>query len=103
MPIWKITPVADVSDPRWQDSAIWEEVLVEADSAALARTVAASLDTGAVPQTILPNDVRSRFTDEKLYRVDRLDPAGLPEDVRARAREPDGRGRIVAQRRLGAA
>jgi hypothetical protein len=32
-----------------------------------------------------------------------VDPARLPDDVRARAREPDGRGRIVAQRRRGAA
>ena len=99
MPIWKITPVADVSDPRWQDSAIWEEVLVAAESAALARTVAATLDTTEMPQSIQPNDTRSRFVDEKLYRVDLLDPAELPENLRRTPTDRDGR-RIIAQRKL---
>lgn len=105
MPIWRLTPVADVDDGRWQDSEIWSEVLVQAGSAAGARVVAADLDTPEIPKATQPNTtfVRSRFADEKLYRVDRVAPADLPDEMAALARDPvaPGRGRILAEEKRG--
>lgn len=105
MPVWRLTPIADVDDGRWQGSDIWSEVLVQADSAAGARIVAAELDTPEIPAATQPNTpfARSRFADEKLYRVDRVDPADLPDDVAALARDPaaPAHGRILYQEKLG--
>lgn len=71
---WKLTPVASPGDPRWQGRAIWNEVIVEAPTAAFARQFAAEWE--------LPDRLRhignespspkSGFQDEKLYWVRRL-------------------------------
>lgn len=90
MPIWRIHPVAHPRDSRWQGRRIWEEVIVRADCAALARMIAAKLDEPAVPYR-LGNETqcfRSGLQDEKLYWARRLDDADAGRY--ATAKENDG-------------
>lgn len=98
MPVWKIIPVAPPDDPRWQGRRIWREVLVRAETAAMARVVAGAWERdpnsiGVANETL---DFRSGFEDEKLYWVVELDPAaaagditGPPEVLRAEPLELD--------------
>lgn len=91
MALWRIRPVADPGDSRWQDHPIYDNVVVRADTAALARLAAARMEMsriGTEPPT--GNESPSRFSafeDEKLYQVQPLsddgaasndDPAGSP-------------------------
>lgn len=84
MPLWRIVPAADPRDPRWQGRPIWREVIVRAPSAALARLLAARLDSAeTVPAGNESLGPRSGFSDEKLYWLRRLDDAasaGLGSD-----------------------
>ena len=41
MPLWRIHPVVHPSDSRWQGRPIWAEVIVRAETAAMARVIAA--------------------------------------------------------------
>lgn len=71
---WRIFPVASPDDPRWQGRRIWPELVVEAESAALARQVAARRATDA-SQPPVGNETRALVTgleDEKLYWAERL-------------------------------
>lgn len=80
MPLWRLKPHADESDSRWLDHPRWEEVIVRAPTAALARRVAASLERPEEPvppgNESLP--FRSGFEDEKLYHVAPLDSDEAP-------------------------
>ena len=90
MHLWKIVPVAPPADPRWQDHRIWREVVVCAESAAMARLLAGEMERedmerqrgrgesaiGIGNETL---DWRSAFVDEKLYWVTEMDgPPGTP-------------------------
>lgn len=75
MPIWRIYPVARPGDPVWQGRNIWKEVVVRAQSAAMARLIAGELDR-PVQRHRKGNEslcFRSGFDDIKLYWVTRLD------------------------------
>jgi hypothetical protein len=76
MPLWKLWPVAHPDDSRWQDHAIWKEVIVRADNAALARQLAARLewDPDEPPSGNESLPFQSAFQDEKLYWVTQLSP-----------------------------
>ena len=75
MPLWKIAPAAEPGDPRWQDHAIWREVVVRADTAASARLVATRLerDPEIEPSGNESLSFRSAFVDDKLYWVSQLE------------------------------
>lgn len=72
MALWRLRPIAEAQDPRWQDRRIWREALVRAATAAEARLVAAGLDrrTAEPSNGNESESFRSGFIDEKLYRVD---------------------------------
>lgn len=74
MYLWRIVPVAPTNDSRWQDRPVWQEVVVRAESAAMARLTAETLDvdTDGPPQGDGSMSYKSGFEDDKLYRVDRL-------------------------------
>lgn len=76
MPLWKITPVAAADDPRWQDRKIWSQVIVRAQTAAMARVLASELERDpTLPQVGNESlDFQSAFQDEKLYWVTQLSP-----------------------------
>jgi hypothetical protein len=70
MALWKIEPVARPDDPRWQDYRRWREIVVRADSAALA-VVQAARELGT-PEPQIGNESpagRTGLEDVKLYRV----------------------------------
>jgi hypothetical protein len=72
--LWRIHAVAHPQDSRWQDHKAWEEVIVRAETAAMARLVARSLDQLSTDQGYGNADLgaSSAFADEKLYWVRRL-------------------------------
>lgn len=74
LPLWRIHPVAQPTDSRWQGRRIWAEVIVRAQSAAMARLIASKLDEPPVPSRIGNETLcfRSGIEDEKLYWVRRL-------------------------------
>ena len=84
MRIWKIIPVATERDPHWQDRRIWREVIVRAETASLARLLAAKLDQDG-DSAGMGNETpgtRSGFDDEKLYWVTELDTGAVsPADL----------------------
>lgn len=73
MEVWKITPVVPADDERWLGHRPVAAAYVAADTPAEARLVAArsdmSADEGKVGNE--SGHLHSRFSDEKLYRVDR--------------------------------
>lgn len=77
MPFWCIRPEADLMDPRWQDHAIYDMVMIRADTPALARVVAAAIEyaeeKGEPPTGNESGTFSSAFLDEKLYHVARMD------------------------------
>ncbi len=84
MHLWRIIPTARSSDTRWEDHPVFTEVIVRAESAALARVVAGKslykgngkIQFGAEQDAIFI----SAFADEKLYGVSRLpDQSRFPE------------------------
>lgn len=78
MPLWKIVPVTPAEDTRWQGRPIWREVIVRADTAALARVFADAYARRGADEVGVGNetlDVRTGFDDEKLYWVMEMDPA----------------------------
>ncbi len=68
--------MAQPHDSRWLNYPIWREVIVRADTAALARLVAARLeyDPDEPPTGNESSTFRSAFEDEKLYWVVELGP-----------------------------
>ena len=103
MRLWKIVPVAPPHDPRWQDHRIWREVVVRAETAAMARLIAAELERDASNIGVGNETLKSRsaFDDEKLYWVVETEAEaggadewdGPPGVVRA---EPLERGTAIA-------
>ena len=72
--IYKLVPVAEADDPRWDKDASYGEVLVAARSSGDARIVAAEAQPDFPAANALPaEDVSTRFAsafrDEKLYTV----------------------------------
>jgi hypothetical protein len=72
--LWRIHAVANPRDARWQGHRVWKEVIVRAETAAMARLVARSLDQQSADQ--VPRSANSEFwsafRDEKLYWVQRV-------------------------------
>src|SRR3546814_15857237 len=85
MPLWKIAPAASPDDARWQDSVPWREVIVRADTAAMARLLAAELARTADGERGDGNEtlgLRSAFEDQKLSVVSRsAGPATGPSEI----------------------
>lgn len=78
MALWRVIPVAHAGDGRWQDHPIWQEVVVRAPSATMARMIAAQMEARRVIEAAdgqagneSPSD-SSALHDEKLYRVEDL-------------------------------
>ena len=84
MHLWRITPTARPSDTRWEDHPIFTEVVVRAESAALARVVAGKKLFQGNGKTQHDSIFISAFADEKLYGVSRLisDARFLEDGVR---------------------
>ena len=97
MLVWRIHPAADPGDSRWQDRRIWAEIIVRADSPALALRAAAKFDRP--PAFPRPGNeslsLESGFDDEKLYWVQELDPAEA-----ARYADAPDQGGVIAARPL---
>ena len=80
MYLWRIVPTARPSDTRWEDHPVYDEVIVRAESAAMARlTAGRSLYRDNVKTQF--GEERdpifiSAFSDEKLYRVMRMEADG---------------------------
>lgn len=90
MPLWKLLPVADPQDSRWQDHGIYT-VVVRAATPALARVVAEQVERaregGEAPDGNSSANFTSALVDEKLYHCHPL-PA---EEAGAYAADgPDG-------------
>jgi hypothetical protein len=85
MPLWRIVPVAQPEDPRWQTGPVWDEVIARAETAAAARVAAAEMEARLYPYNPIRNHAeqqalhfQSSFYDEKLYHVEQVQdpPAG---------------------------
>ena len=91
MALWRLSPIAEADDAWWQGRRIWREVIVRADSAALARLAAAELEADPA-EPLSGNEspsFKSGFLDEKLYRVDRTgDDEGEPAVLKAAEGRP---------------
>jgi hypothetical protein len=80
MALWRLIPVADRTDSRWQDRRIWHDVVVRAPSAALARIVAEQAEEHFAPGHV-GNETgggTGGFSDNALYWVERLSSAEAP-------------------------
>ena len=85
MRVWRIVPVTPASDPRWQDHRIWREVLVRAESAAMARLLASELESGGrMIDAILTNTMLPHISREFLTRLMQGTPV---ERVQVKVRE----------------
>ena len=83
MALWRLTPIAEGRDARWQGRPIWRRVIVRAASAAEARLTAAALEVDPA-EPLSGNEsptFRSGFLDEKLYRADREGEAQGPAEI----------------------
>ena len=82
MPIFKLIPSADPSDPAWTMSINQGEVIVRAPSSGEARAIAAlqeaSVAVGGIPKATT-QVTASAFRDEKLYTVREDDSGEFPE------------------------
>jgi hypothetical protein len=76
MYLWRITPTARPSDTRWEDHPVYDEVIVRAETAAMARLTAGRglYDRDVATQFGQEHDpiFISAFNDEKLYAVAQL-------------------------------
>jgi len=83
MNLWRLTPAADDSDPRWRGETPLAGILVAAHTPGEARVVASRAlvggEKGGVANEIGPP--HTAVNDEKLYRLVRVAPDGeaLPE------------------------
>ncbi len=75
--LWRIVATARPDDTRWEDHPYYAEVIVRAESAALARLTAARALYHGNAQTQFGEErdpvFISALRDEKLYRVERLE------------------------------
>ncbi|UXN62327.1 hypothetical protein [Phyllobacterium zundukense] len=72
--IFRLLPIADEADPRWDNADNQGEVIVRARSAADARVVAAEAEDDFLDMDVAPADgdttrTFSAFRDDKLYTV----------------------------------
>lgn len=77
--LFRLVPDAPATDPNWDLAAPQGELVVRARSIADARIVAAEaeadfLDLPAKPGDGVSTDFASAFRDEKLYRVEEIEP-----------------------------
>lgn len=87
MRLWRIRPVAHSGDSAWQDHPIWQEVVVRAETAAMARVLAGQMEEqearAAPPAGNESISIDTAFDDACLYEVTQLDAhdaAELGED-----------------------
>jgi hypothetical protein len=85
MPLWRIVARAAPEDPRWMGGPIWDEVIVRAPLASLARVAAAEMEANALgtrpgKADLKTTDFASSFFDEKLYHVERTSRQHGDED-----------------------
>jgi hypothetical protein len=85
MPLWRIVARAAPEDPRWMGGPIWDEVIVRAPLASLARVAAAEMEANAHGNhsgnaDLKASDFPSSFFDEKLYHVERVSRQHGDED-----------------------
>ncbi len=93
MKLWKLTPIARPDDTRWQDFPIFAEVVVRAETAAMARAQAAPLesDGGDPPSGNESLSHGSRLADEKMYLCQEIDAS----EAEARGFSADGERGVV--------
>lgn len=93
MALWKIVPVVARDDARWLDHLVWNEVMVRAQTVALARVLGAALERSEAPDEAPSGNeslsFASGFEDEKLCLIKRLDPREAPD------LEPESPGEVV--------
>lgn len=98
MQIWRLRPVAHQNDTRWQDHPIWKEVVVRAESAAMARVLAGRMEeeqeAGAPPTGNESVSVDNAFDDIGLYQAEPLGPE------EARAFGTDGPAEVLRAEKL---
>jgi hypothetical protein len=88
MPVWMLIPSTHDTDPRWQGRPIFTEVLVRADTAGMARHLAARFELGVDPDDTGravgngSEPLGSALEDEKLYQMLTLDDAALDDAIR---------------------
>ncbi|MFA7429783.1 MAG: hypothetical protein WCZ23_06480 [Rhodospirillaceae bacterium] len=88
MTVWMLIPSTHDADPRWQDRPIFSEVLVRAETAGMARRLAARFELGMDPDDTgravgnSSEPLGSALEDEKLYQMLTLDDAALADDIR---------------------
>ncbi|MFC4353297.1 hypothetical protein ACFOW6_17245 [Fodinicurvata halophila] len=74
MAIWRLYPVVAPSDSAWLGRPIWEEVIVRADTAGMARVVASKLEypkrEGGVGNE--SHSFNSGLDNERLYWIKKL-------------------------------
>jgi hypothetical protein len=89
MPLWRLVPIADRYDSRWQDRQIWHDLIVRAPTAAMARIYAERWETrdgaGAVGNET--RAFRGGFADANLYWVQRV---GREDAKKLDEKGPDG-------------
>lgn len=100
MHYWRLTPAAAPDDSRWLEFEIWDEVIVEAETASLARITARNLErepdqakAGNESQTF-----RSGFEDEKLYHVTRLEEKAAAAHAEKRSGHDVPEGILLARK-----
>lgn len=76
--VYRLVPIAEFDDPRWQNSPSHGEVIVAARTAGDARIVAAGreldyMDVDAAPADDVTTSPASAFRSEKLYTVIELE------------------------------
>lgn len=81
--LYRLLPLAEPNDPRWDMATFQGEVLVRARSPADARLVAAEAETDFRDVPALPGDgnstdMASAFRDDKLYTVREADEPDVP-------------------------
>jgi hypothetical protein len=77
MHLWRIVPSARLDDTRWEDHPAYPEVVVRAETAAMARLTAGRALYHENMKTQFGEEhdpiFISAFDDEKLYRVSRIE------------------------------
>jgi hypothetical protein len=95
MALWKIEPVAEAGDPRWQNHPRFERVVVRADTAGEARRLAATQENSGDPKAVgneTHGDVAG-LSDAKLYHI-----APLPAEERGTL-SGEGGAAVLSRRR----
>jgi hypothetical protein len=78
--IYRLVPIAELSDPRWGNSPYQAEVVVEARTSGDARIVAAEceldfMNVNAAPAEVVTTSNASAIRSEKIYTLVEIDRA----------------------------